>query len=167
MSMIGITQGMQPLISFYYGKKHFKSIRYIFKLSIISVSIMALFSFGISMLFTTNIVSLFLDNNASTYLNNLSINSFRIYSFCFLLLGFNIMISGFCAAIEKPFYETLISLSRGLVIVVLVLILLTSLFGSIGIWVTTTVSESICLLISLLVIKQIQKQIILQEKKVA
>ena len=166
-SMVGVTQGMQPLISFYYGKKCFKSIRYIFKLSIISISAMAILAFGISMIFTTNIVYLFLDNTASAYLSNLSIDSFRIYSFCFLLLGFNIIIFGFCAAIEKPFYAALISLSRGLVIVVLILILLTSLFGGNGIWITTTISESICLLISLFALKQIQKQHALLEKKAA
>ncbi|WP_297517310.1 MATE family efflux transporter [uncultured Clostridium sp.] len=166
-SMVGITQGMQPLISFYYGQKSFKSIKYIFKLTIISIASMGILAFSISMLFTSDIVSLFLDKSASIYLNNLSITALRIYSICFLLLGFNIVISGFFAAIEKPFYATLISLSRGLVIVVAVLFLFTTLFGSTGIWITTTISESLCLIISILALKKIYKETNLLEKKIA
>lgn len=158
MSMIGVTQGMQPLISFYYGKKCFKSIKYILKLSIGSIAFIGILSFGVSILFTNNIVSLFLDNSASSYLVDLSVDAFRIYSICFLLLGFNVLISGFFAAIEKPFYATLISLSRGLFIIIGTLIVMTLLFGANGIWITPTISESICLIISVISLRQMQKQ---------
>ncbi|MGL4655653.1 MAG: MATE family efflux transporter [Sarcina sp.] len=164
MSMIGITQGMQPLISFYYGKKCSKSIKYIFKLSIISIIIVSLLAFSISMIFTNNIVSLFLDSSASEYLKELSINSFRAYSLCFILLGFNILIAGFFAAIEKPFYATLISLSRGFIIIIGVLFIMTTLIGGNGIWITPAISEFICLIISIFSLRQIQKQEILIKK---
>ena len=152
MTMVGITQGMQPLISFYHGKKYFKSIEYILKLSIISISIMAILTFGISIIFTTNLVSLFLDKEASTYLINLSTKALKIYSICFLLIGFNILISGFFVAIEKPFYATLISLSRAFIIII-TLIILTKLLGATGIWITPTISESTSLIISLISLK--------------
>ncbi|MGL5577163.1 MAG: MATE family efflux transporter [Sarcina sp.] len=157
MSMVGITQGMQPLISYYYGKKCFKSIKYILKLSIYSIAFIGILSFSISMIFTNNIVSLFLDNSPSAYVVDLSISAFKVYSISFLLMGFNILISGFFAAIEEPFYAALISLSRGLIVIIGALVVLTIFFGSNGIWITPTVSESICLVISLFAFYQVQK----------
>lgn len=164
MSMVGVTQGMQPLISYYYGKRCFKSIRYILKLSLYATAFIGILSFSISTIFANKIVLIFLDSAPSSYLVDLSVNAFKIYSICFLLIGFNILISGFFAAIEEPFYAALISISRGLVIIIAVLVIMTFFFGSNGIWITPTISESICLIISLFAFYQVQKDFTIIKK---
>ena len=153
MTMIGITQGMQPLTSFYYGKKEKNSVNYILKLSLITIFIISIISFLISYLFTGSIVSVFIDKT-NTNLFTFACSVFKIYSFSFIILGFNIIISGFCASIEKPLFATIISISRS-VITIIMLILLTNLFGSSFIWISTTLAEFICLLISLLILKKL------------
>lgn len=153
MSMIGITQGMQPLVSFYYGKVCKKSIKYILKLSFISTFILSITSFLLSLIFTNSIVGLFI-NTSNTELVNLSINSLRIYSLVFLLLGFNILASGFLAAIEKPLLATIISLSRGLIIIIITLVTFITLFKGAGIWFASPVSELICFILSIFLLKK-------------
>lgn len=153
MTMLGISQGMQPLVSFYLGKKDKISIRKLFKMSFITVAIASSIAFVVSIFFSKSIVSVFLDSTNIT-LFNFSNNVFRTYSITFLLMGFNILIAGFCAALEKSKYATIISLSRGLFMISLSLFLMVSIFGSKGIWISTAISEALCLIISFTILKR-------------
>ena len=73
-------------------------------------------------------------------------------SLSFLIVGFNILISGYFVAVEKPFEAIIISLSRGLFALIIVLKLMVYLFGDFGIWISPLVSESVVFVISLIFI---------------
>ncbi|MGL4990757.1 MAG: MATE family efflux transporter [Sarcina sp.] len=153
MSMIAVSQGMQPLVSYYYGKASIISIKYILKLSLIAVSILSIISFLSVMIFTSDIVKLFITSTDIAVIN-LSIKSLKIFSFSFLLLGFNILFSGFLSSIEKPSLGVMISLSRGLIVILLTLIIIISIFGGTAIWIVTPISELLCFILSINLIKQ-------------
>lgn len=147
MTMIGITQGIQPLSSYYYGKKQKPTIKALLKMSLKTVALFSITIFLICLIFAKPIVALFISReNADLF--SYTVKNFRIFSLCFLVLGYNILISGFFAAIEKPMNALIISLSKGLVIAVIVLFLMTKLFGASGIWPATFISELLCLGIS-------------------
>lgn len=166
MTMIGISQGVQPLVSFYHGKNDIAIIKKLLKMSLLTVLITSLLSFIISTIFSNSIVSIFLDSSNYT-LHSFTKKVFSIYSITFLLMGFNILISGFCAALEKPKSATLISLSRGLIVVSIVLFIMVLIFKSNGIWISTSISEGICLIMSLIILKKniLNSKINSQEKK--
>ncbi|WP_010293328.1 MATE family efflux transporter [Clostridium senegalense] len=153
MTMIGITQGMQPLSSFYFGKEDNTSIKQLLKMSFKAITFASILIFTISIIFTNEIVSIFISKE-NLELFSYSVKSFRIYSFSFLILGYNILISGFSSSIEKPVYATIISLSRGLILVSIVLLVMITMFGGSGIWFTTIISEGLCVIISFFVIKK-------------
>ena len=148
MTMIGITQGAQPLISFYFGAGEIDKVNHLLKMGLKTVLITSLVVFGSSILFAGNITGLFI-NPQETQLFNNTISVFKLYSISFLFVGFNLIISGFFVSIEQPLYSSIISLGRSLVLVTISLFLLTKLFGGDAIWVTTAVSEFVCLVISL------------------
>lgn len=148
MTMIGITQGAQPLISFYFGAGEIDKVNHLLKISLKTVLITSLLVFLSSILFANNITSLFI-NPQETYLFNSTVFVFKLYSISFLFVGFNLIISGFFVSIEQPLYSSIISIGRSLVLVIISLILLTKLFGGDAIWITTVVSEFICLIIAL------------------
>ena len=152
MTMIGITQGAQPLCSFYYGSEDVKSLKYLFSITLKTIAIVSVGIFIICILFAPSIINVFIASNDSALINQ-SIIIFRIYSLSFLLVGFNILSSGFCSSIESPILATLISISRGLVIIIITLIITIILYGGNGIWIATILSEAICLLISVWSIK--------------
>ncbi|WP_297434941.1 MATE family efflux transporter [uncultured Clostridium sp.] len=166
MTMIGITQGMQPLVSYYFGKGSIKSVRYLFKMSITAILIASITTFLLTNVFTSSIVSIFIDGSDPS-LNNLANISLKIYSLTFLLMGFNIIISGFFSAIEKPAIATVISLSRGIVIIIAVLFISTKLLGANGIWISTPITELLCLGISVISIKRALGHSLNVQKKVA
>lgn len=151
MTMIGITQGVQPLISYNFGAKEDKNVMSLFKMGLKTVLITSISVFIICQLFASNITSLFINPNEVELFTS-TISVFKQYSFTFLFLGFNLIISGFFVAIEKPMSSTIISLGRSLVLVTLSLFILTSLFGGSGIWISTAISEFICLTIALVLL---------------
>ncbi|WP_455538329.1 MATE family efflux transporter [Terrisporobacter sp.] len=148
MTMVGITQGAQPLISFYFGALEKEKVNYLLKISIKTVFITSIIIFTSCILFANNITSLFINSKeANLFLTTAYV--FKLYSISFLFLGFNLIISGFFVAINQPLSSAIISLGRSLILVVVSLFILTKLFGGNGIWITTAVSEFTTLLIAL------------------
>ena len=148
MTMIGITQGAQPLISFYFGADEIDKVNHLLKMGLKTVLVTSIVVFVSSILFATNITSLFINPN-ETQLFNSTVSVFKLYSISFLFVGFNLIISGFFVAIEQPLFSSIISLGRSLVLVTISLFLITKLFGGDAIWITTAVSEFVCLIIAL------------------
>lgn len=147
MTMIAITQGMQPLCSYYYGKEEFKTIKRLIKMGLKAVSISSIAIFIICIVFAKEIVYIFIKDSSSP-LFTYSISAFRLFSSSFLVLGFNVLVSGYFASIEEAFKATIISISRGLIFISLALFSLSFYFGDTGIWIATLISELICLLLS-------------------
>ncbi|NFH78972.1 MATE family efflux transporter [Clostridium botulinum] len=152
-TMLGISQGLQPLCSYYYGTRDKKTIKYLFSLSLKVVFVSSVFIFLICILFTEPIVLMFIDKSDMS-LFNYTAHTFKIFSISFLILGFNVVTSGFLASLEKSIDACKISLGRGLFILSISLFLMIFLFGGNGIWISTIVSEIIVLIFSLLLLRK-------------
>lgn len=146
MTMVGISQGTQPLVSFYYGRDDKRTYSYFLKTAIKTVAVMSLGVYVFSMLFAKQINAIFISED-EIELFNYSVKAFRMYVHVYLVVGFNIVIVGFYSAIEKPLYSMIISMGRGLVVIVPILMMMSNLFGENGIWLSSLVSEIICLII--------------------
>ncbi|WP_125153479.1 MATE family efflux transporter [Clostridium rectalis] len=153
MTMIGITQGMQPLCSFYYGREDKESIKSLFNMSAKTIAYISVLIFTIVNVFAPNIVQVFMDKAANAELFKYSIKALRIFSLSFIIVGYNILISGYFAAIAKPKYATIISIGRGFFIITLTLFIMTSVIGETGIWLATAVSEGISVIVSVYIFK--------------
>ncbi|MBP1927321.1 putative MATE family efflux protein [Sedimentibacter acidaminivorans] len=146
MTMGGISQGMQPLVSYYYGRDDKKSYTFFIKSAVKVAVFISLGVYVITMIFAKQINGIFIIASEIELLNY-SVKAFRIYVTAYLIVGLNIVIIGFYTAIEKPLYSMILSIGRGFVIITLSLLLMTSLLGENGIWISSFVSEAICLLI--------------------
>ncbi len=146
-TMMGISQGIQPICSYYYGKNDKEVVLLILKMGLKSVKISSIASFLIVFIFTNQIVSLFI-NNAEHELFTYTVSVLRIFSLAFLVMGYNIITSGFCVSIEKPIQAGVVSLGRGIVVITVTLIIMILLFGGAGIWTSTLISEIVVFVIS-------------------
>ena len=61
MTMIGITQGAQPLISYYFGAGEINKVNHLFKIALKTVLITSVLVFASSMIFASNITGLFIN----------------------------------------------------------------------------------------------------------
>lgn len=141
-TMMGISQGIQPICSYYYGKKDKKSVLAILNMGLKSAKISSIVAFLIVVIFAKPIVLMFI-SNSDKELFTYTVNNLRIFSFAFLVMGYNVVTAGFCVSIDKPIYAGAVSLGRGMVVIIATLGLMVILFGGIGIWISTFISEVI------------------------
>ncbi|MCR0264051.1 MATE family efflux transporter [[Clostridium] innocuum] len=148
MTFTGISQGMQPLVSFYRGRKEEQVCRLFLRYALTSTLVMSIIALAVCLIMTPALVSIFIDSSR-TVLYNDTIHAFRIYSLCYLVIGYNIVCSGYFAAVEKSRYSFTISLLRGFVFIAASIWIMGELFQGEGIWYATLVCESSTLLVSI------------------
>ncbi len=146
--MVGVSQGMQPLVSYHYGKDERAACRTLLRYAVTTVCILAPILFIGLYVFAPQLVRAYL-SHADSALVQYSVSAFRRYSFSYLLLGFNVVIGGFLTAVERPVPAICISVGRGLVLQSAVLLTLAALFGGDAVWYTPVFSEAMCLVLSL------------------
>ena len=154
--MMGVSQGSQPLISFYYGEGRHDKCRKLLRYGLRTIMVMSAAVLISLNVFTEPIVRIFL-KDCPEHLVSYSMQAFRHYSLCYTMLGFNMLIAGFMTALERPTQAICISIGRGLIIQSLSLIALSLILGADGIWYTPILSEGICLVMSILFLRQYLK----------
>ncbi len=166
MTMIAISQGIQPLVSYNYGKGDKISFTYYFKLAVKTVGVLSLIIYLLCIIFAQPIIRVFIDVQEVELLSY-SVKSLRIYASAFLILGFNIILSGFYSALERPKYAMIISLGRGFVVISISLLVMASAFGSTGIWLSASVSEIICLAVNIVIFVKLFYKDLFSDNKIS
>lgn len=130
--VIGIAQGAQPIISFNYGAKDYKRAR---ETGAWAIGAVLSFSFVVFLgfqLFPRQITMLFGRNDNSAYYE-FAEKYFRIFMMLVCISGMQITIGNFFTALGKPWMSVLISASRQIVSLPILLTLLPRIFGLDGV----------------------------------
>ena len=154
MTMMGVNQGMQPLVSYYHGREEHKTHKYILRIALIAAGGASVAAFVFGILYPNPVVAVFIDRSADALLYENAVNAFKLFSFSFLPLGVVVILAGYFTALERPKSAMTISICRGLVLVVISLVIMTMLFGEIGIWLSMGVSETIALILAVTMYKR-------------
>lgn len=151
MTMIGFNQGVQPILSFNLGAKEHKKIFEIIKNSFFILGVLGVFFYTLINIFSANIVSIFLNDVEDI---NLTKKALTIYSFAYLICGFNIFSAGYFTAVDMVKISTIITMLRGILLLVLFIHILPIFLGTTGIWITMFVTEGITLIFSYIFMKK-------------
>ncbi|MGL5439708.1 MAG: MATE family efflux transporter [Filifactoraceae bacterium] len=156
MTMIGITQGMQPLVSYHYGSGERHIYIQFLRYAVISVVATSVALFFLAFFGTYDIVALFISTKEIDLINE-TVKAMKIFSWTFLIMGFNVIISGYFVAITKAKYAMIIATCRGFLFLWIIVKLLTGIWGTGGIWISAFVSETLCLMVSLFLMIRFRK----------
>lgn len=151
MTMIGFNQGVQPILSFNLGAKEHKKIFEIIKNSFFILGVLGVFFYTLINIFSANIVSIFLNDVEDI---NLTKKVLTTYSFAYLICGFNIFSAGYFTAVDMVKISTIITMLRGILLLVLFILILPIFLGTTGIWITMFVTEGITLIFSYIFMKK-------------
>jgi len=157
MVIIGFGQGASPLISFSYGAKEIELSKTIRK----KTNLFVFFSGAvviILMLFASNWYSGVFVTSESV--ETLIHSGVCIFIISFLFSGVNTITSFFFTSIGKAKESALISLSRGLVVLLICIFTLPLLFGMTGVWLVAPVTEAITIVLSVMLIRQNEKYLL-------
>ncbi len=143
MTMAGISQGIQPLISYALGENNYKNIKKLYKMGIFSAFISGMVLFLVFRIFSRGIINIFISGESDEFISY-AVKALKIFSYCFLVIGFNVITLGFFTAVEKPKYSFIISSLRGFILIPVGIALTVLIGGKDMVWLGVAVSESIC-----------------------
>lgn len=151
----GITQGTQPLLSYYYGKKDYDSLKKLFRLATAAIFVTGVVFLAASQLFPERIFRIFLDVDKETL--SYSVESLRKFSISFMITGFNVLIAAVCVSFLKPKYSVTINILRSFVTIYLALFVLTMVEPTL-IWFASALSEGVTLIFAYYFYKRLSRE---------
>ena len=149
----GIAQGIQPIISSAYGKADHAAIRQTAKYGIIAELILSALIYGLIAAFAPAIAAVF-NSEGNALLSQIAVPGLRLYFTAAPFVGFNIVISTYFTSTGKALPAQLISLLRGIFLIVPLAFLMAHLAGITGIWLTFPLTEVIVCCIALFLLRK-------------
>ena len=143
---IGYSVGSAPLIGFNYGAQRHDELQNLLRKSLIIICSAAVILKLLSQLMAQPLSFIFVGYDSG--LRELTEHAFTLYSFSYLLAGFNIFASAFFTALSNGPVSALISFSRVLLFQLASVLLLPLIFGIDGIWTAIVAAEFCTLLLS-------------------
>lgn len=143
-----VAQSAQPIISYNVGRRAVGRVRETLRLSVGVALLCGMISFGLISLLSPLIVELFIP--AGSEAGRLAIKGLPIYSSCAVMFAVNIAYIGYYQSIDMPLRAMLLTLLRGVIILVPAFFVVPILLPEIGCWAAIPVSEAITLIVILL-----------------
>lgn len=155
MALFGVSQAIQPLISYHYGSGEFEKCKGYFKLGSIFSLVISIILFVFYLPFGKNVISIF--SNTKEVMD-LSYTILTYTNLAYIPLGLNMIIITFYQSICLPKYSNIFCFLRGFLLIKLFLIILPPILGERGIWISMLFSEGGTYLISIFILKKKLKE---------
>ncbi len=136
--LIGIAQGMQPIVGYNYGGKNYEKMYLAIRLSFLSATILALFGSLFLFTFPREIIELFSTDIA---LLKMGEEALRVIVFAFPLIGFYMVSTTIFQAVGKAAPNFLLSIARQIIFLFPAIMILPIFFNLKGIWMAFPVSD--------------------------
>ena len=144
---IGYSIGCAPVVSFHFGAQNHSELKSLLRKSTLLMASGGILLTIAARLLAAPLAHLFVGYDAGLF--ELTSHAFRLFSWSFLLAGFNIFASGFFTALNNGAISAAISFLRTLVFQTASVLILPLLLNVDGIWWAITVAEIFAFLISL------------------
>jgi putative MATE family efflux protein len=138
MPIIGITQGLQPIIGYNFGARKYHRAKKTMIQSITYASIISVLVFVVYMIFLGPIISIFTDD---AELIKLTLKAAKIVLITLPIIGFQIIIGGVYQALGKAFSALFVSLLRQIILIIPLLLILPKFFGLYGVFYSRPVAD--------------------------
>ena len=149
----GVGQGMQPLVSAAYGKHDEKGQKQVLKYAHVTVLGLALLTYGTAFLFTDYLTAIF-NSGGDPLLSAMARYGVRIYFTGFIFVGITIITIIYLSITHAPKAAFILSLLRGGIIIVPMVLLLAPLLGITGVWLSYPLAEFLVMVAALIVYRK-------------
>ena len=154
MIAIGFGQGLTPLVSLCFGAREFKTAM---KLRIITNRILlavgSLFALVFLMLGRRYAVMFGCNGSVADMVSV----GFRFYAVTFLIMGYDVINSMYFTSCGDALNSAIISLLRGIVLLLAFVIIFPAIWGMTGVWMAAPATEALTAIVSVLLIRKQKK----------
>lgn len=155
MPIIGINQGMTPIIGFNFGAKDFMRVKQALFWGVFYAVVICLIGTIVVQIFAPQLIAVF---NDDPYLVAIGARGMRMHLALLIFVGLQSPCIMFFQAIGRPGRSIFLSMLRLVVILIPMTYVLPLIFGFDGIWMATPVTDAIAAIVTLwLVFLQIRK----------
>lgn len=138
MSVIGLGQGMQPIIGFNFGAKRPDRVRQALKYGMLSATAITTAGMLGSWFFPELLVRIFTDH---AQLVEVSTRALRIMGGLFIFVGPQIIVGTYFQSIGQAKIASIVSLCRQMICLVPALLVMPAIFGLDGVWVSIPIAD--------------------------
>ena len=149
MIVLGLNQGMQPIVGFNYGAKQFARVKDALKLTILYATTIMTLGFLLAEIFPRQIVMIFTTDEE---LINQAIRGMRIVFACFPIVGFQIVTGNFFQSVGLAGKSVFLSLTRQLLFLLPGLLIFPYFFNADGIWMSMPISDGLSSLVAFILL---------------
>jgi putative MATE family efflux protein len=150
--VIGYANGIAPVMSFNHGAGDREGMSSVYRTSVIFVAAISVFVFLFMELFSRNIVGVFASDSPEVM--DIAVHGASIFSFAFLLMGFNVYSSSLFTSLSNGLVSAVISSLRSFVLLAPFIIILPYLFGIDWVWLAVPLTDLVTFVVAItLVVK--------------
>lgn len=145
MAVVGMCQGMQPIVGYNYGAGNLHRLKRAYFLTVVWGTGVGSVGAAIG-LFCPRLVARLFTTDAN--LIQVTSNAFSLAMICFCVVGFQIVSTNFFQSIGKIPQSIFLSLTRQVIFLIPLLLILTDRFGLDGIWLSFPVSDALATIVT-------------------
>lgn len=138
----GIAQGVQPLISRFYGSGDRRRAKSQLQYGLVTMLALSFVIYLCIFLFAGPVTGVF-NSEGNQRLREIAVDGLRLYFISCPFVGYNIILAVFFTSVEQAPPAHVLSLLRGLVLILPLAFLLAALWGMRGIWLVYPLTEGI------------------------
>ena len=161
MVVMGLTQGMQPIVGYNYGARKYDRVTRTFWMTVGWATAITTLGFLVCEIFPYQVVRMFVSEDGTgdaTTLIEASARGLRLLVMMLPIVGFNIVSGNFFQHIGKPKRAIILSVSRQLLFIVPLLFVLPPRVGVDGVWYSIPIADiASTLLAAVLLFLQLRK----------
>lgn len=140
MIIIGLNQGVQPILGYNYGAHLYDRVFKVLRIAIIVATIVSTVSFILGFFIPELLVKIF---TPDPQLVAIAANALKITVLVFPIIGFQIVVSNFFQSIGKAKVSIFLSLTRQFIFLIPCILILPSYLGLNGVWYSQPVSDAL------------------------
>ena len=149
----GIAEGAQPLLSEACGMGNKNELKKLLRYAAVTVLAASCLIYAGLAVFANPVAAIF-NSERNIQLQNMATEGIRLYFTSGFFAGLNILLATFFASVERPLPAQVLSLLRGLVLLIPLAFAMTALWELQGLWLAVTVTELLTLALSFLCLKR-------------
>lgn len=140
MPIVGLLQGVRPIIGYFYGSNKPDKLKEVLKHSVVMITIVTVLGGVLFYIIPEFIIGFFFDTEFEIALGA---QAFRIFTVGFVFIGISYLFSTFYESLGYGFVSLIINLSRQFMITIVMTIILVYVFdfGAVGVWSAMVTAE--------------------------
>lgn len=145
MFIVGLNQGVQPIVGYNYGARNYDRMFHAIRLTALIATIVATIGFVMGVFFPHVLVKMFTNDQQ---LIEMAAHALKISVLIFPLVGSQVVLTNFFQFIGRAKISMLLSLTRQVLFLIPCLLILPNFFGLDGVWGSMPVSDFLSVIVT-------------------